>query len=174
MEETEQHVKQQESLHISIISSNKFLLLNLLTLNLYTIWWMYKAWTCIRHKENSDILPVPRALFGILFIYSLFQKIRTFALEHAFPRDFSPLMLFLAIIIVNVVPAFPAIKENFGILSLLASIFFIAPNEALNYALLNAKDFDAVEEEGITVNQFILIFIGICLWSVYLDSMFNG
>lgn len=174
MEETEEYETIREPLHIHIISTNKFLLLNLLTLNLYTIWWMYKAWIIIKHKDESDILPAARAIFGLFFIYSLFQRIRDFALQHVYPKDFSPILLYLGILIVNVVPAFPDIKEKFGILSLLASLFFVAPNEALNYALLNSKKFKAEEEAGFNLRQLIVMLVGISLWAVYLDAMLNG
>jgi len=174
MEEIEEYKSIKEQLPVSVVSTNKFLLLNLLSLNLYTVWWMYKAWTIIKHKEESDILPVPRAIFGIFFIYSLFQKIKDFALQHAYTKDFSPILLYMGIVIVNVVPAFPEMKEKFGILSLMASLFFVAPNEALNYALLNSKDFKPEEEVGFNSRQLILIFIGISLWAVYLDAILNG
>lgn len=173
MEETEEYETIKEPLSVNIISTNKFLLLNLLSLNLYSIWWMYKAWVVIKHKEESDILPAVRAVFGLFFIYSLFQRIKDFAMQQAYLKDYSPILLYLAILVVNIVPAFPDLKEKFGILSLLASIFFVAPNEALNYAVLNSKEFSAEEEVGFNTRQLIGMFIGILLWSVYLDSMFN-
>ena len=100
--------------------------------------------------------------------------VKDFALQHAYTKDFSPILLYLGIVIVNVVPAFPEMKEKFGILSLLASLFFVAPNEALNHALLNSKDFKAEEEVGFNSRQLILMFIGISLWAVYLDAILNG
>ena len=173
MDEPELIEPTNEPLPVYLISTNKFLILNLLTLNVYSIWWMYKAWVVFRHKENIDVMPAARAIFGLLFMVSLFNRIKNFALECGYQKDFSPIALFLGILVANFIPSFLGLDEKYATLSLLAGVLFSAPNEALNFALLNSKEFKAEEEDGFNSRQVFLIIMGIIFWLLYLVTIFN-
>jgi hypothetical protein len=54
----------------------KLVLMCLVTLGLYQLYWFYQHWVLVRRYDRSTILPVPRAIFGLFYCYSLFSRIR--------------------------------------------------------------------------------------------------
>lgn len=60
------------------ISAIKLFVLSICTLGLYQVYWFYKNWKLIKERESSDIFPAPRAIFGVLYCYQCFKKIRDF------------------------------------------------------------------------------------------------
>ncbi|PZM07827.1 hypothetical protein DOL93_11035, partial [Acinetobacter baumannii] len=61
--------------NLKVISVNKFIFLSLISFGLYPIWWMFKAWRFFLIKDKLNIMPAARAIFYILFLYSLFNRI---------------------------------------------------------------------------------------------------
>ena len=57
------------------VSITKLLVLSICTLGLYEIYWFYKNWQLVKRRENSNINPALRSLFGVLFCYSLFRRV---------------------------------------------------------------------------------------------------
>lgn len=53
-----------------IISINKFMFLCVLTMGLYLIWWMFKAWRFFMQKDKLDIMPAFRTVLYIIFVPS--------------------------------------------------------------------------------------------------------
>jgi hypothetical protein len=52
------------------VSVFKFCVMSVCTLGVYQLYWFYRNWSHIRERDNSDIWPLVRALFGI-FTYPL-------------------------------------------------------------------------------------------------------
>lgn len=59
-----------------IVSMRKFLLLYLGTVGFYAVYWFYRHWAQYKLYHGSSIWPIPRAIFTIFFVHSLFGKIR--------------------------------------------------------------------------------------------------
>jgi hypothetical protein len=65
-----------------VVSRRKLTILFIATFGVYAIYWYYKNWSQYRkHGPSSDearesIWPVPRAIFSIFFIHSLFNKVK--------------------------------------------------------------------------------------------------
>lgn len=57
------------------IPVSRLVIMSILTNNLYVAYWMYKNWKVIKNYEKSDILPFWRGVFGVFFIYNLFEII---------------------------------------------------------------------------------------------------
>jgi hypothetical protein len=65
-----------------VVSQRKLAILFLATFGLYAVYWFYKNWD--RYKDawpyasevGSTIWPVPRAVFSVFFVHSLFRKIK--------------------------------------------------------------------------------------------------
>ncbi|WLI89631.1 hypothetical protein Q4S45_00415 [Massilia sp. R2A-15] len=76
------HVVQADRFYI--VAKRKFTILFLATMGLYSIYWMYKQWSCYKVSSPPDakerkFWPVARAIFGIFFFHSLFRRVRAHA-----------------------------------------------------------------------------------------------
>jgi hypothetical protein len=49
------------------VSIAKMVVLTIATFGLYELAWLYQHWAAIRRRDHSDIWPVPRAIFGVIF-----------------------------------------------------------------------------------------------------------
>ncbi|MFC6633673.1 hypothetical protein [Microbulbifer taiwanensis] len=58
-----------------VVSSPKFLILMIATFGLYELYWFYRNWSLYRMRHGVKILPVMRAIFSLIFVYSLFGKV---------------------------------------------------------------------------------------------------
>jgi hypothetical protein len=63
------------------VSTGKLVVMSLMTLGLYEIYWLYKHWQLERDATGEDLSPFWRAVFGPLFAFSLFRRIRDAALQ---------------------------------------------------------------------------------------------
>src|SRR3954471_6941974 len=83
---------------LKILSVKRFLLISFLSLSLYPVWWTYKVWRFFKEKENSDILPAVRTVFGIFYYIPLFNKIQNFAKSCGYADSYSSVLLYLGIV----------------------------------------------------------------------------
>lgn len=58
-----------------LINPKKLLLLGVLTAGFYDIFWQYKHWTYWKQNEGSNIRPLVRAIFSIIFVYPLMKRL---------------------------------------------------------------------------------------------------
>ena len=57
------------------VSVLKLIVMSTVTFNLYQIYWFYRHWSMAK-KRGEDVIPVLRAVFGVLFAYALFKDVR--------------------------------------------------------------------------------------------------
>ena len=77
------------------VSILKLIVLSIVTLGLYEMYWAYKHWVAIRLREQSEIMPAPRAFFGVIFAWALFRRIEKIGVAEGVPD--APPAGFLAI-----------------------------------------------------------------------------
>lgn len=152
----------------AIISTNKFILLNLLTFNLYAIWWVYTSWRFFKEREDLEIYPVARALFSIFFLYELFNKIKYFAKSNGHEKEYSSGLLLLGILSIVIISYFPG---PISFLSICSSMFYIKPFEALNYGIEASGHYHVAEQRGFDTAQIIMLVIGFLLWGGLIISL---
>lgn len=70
------------------VGIRKLVVMSVFTFGLYVVIWMYLHWHTIKAREESDIWPLPRALFSIFFIHSLMTEIESFAAERKLMLSF--------------------------------------------------------------------------------------
>lgn len=63
------------------VGLTKLIVMNVATLGIYSIYWQYKHWQIIKEREDSEILPLLRALFAPIYYYFLLGKINKAAEE---------------------------------------------------------------------------------------------
>jgi hypothetical protein len=65
-----------------VVSRRKLTILFIATMGAYAVYWFYKNWSQYRNhgadsqEVRASIWPVPRAIFSIFFIHSLFSKVK--------------------------------------------------------------------------------------------------
>ncbi|AQZ80861.1 hypothetical protein BUM88_04140 [Acinetobacter calcoaceticus] len=153
--------------NLKIISANKFIFLSLISLGLYPIWWMFKAWRFFLIKDKLNIMPAARAIFSIFFLYSLFNHIKTYAKEQGYPNDFSSGWMYLAYLITFLLVYLP---DPYWLISLCEIIFLIPAFKALNYAQKQLET--TIEQEKFNTPQIILTIIGSIMWLLIFISFF--
>lgn len=152
-----------------LISENKFILLSVISVGLYPVWWAYKAWRFYQQKQRLDIFPVLRALFGILFLISLFERTLAFAKTKGYQSGYSSVLLFLGIIVFSLLSYLP---DPMWLTSILSAAFFMPPFNALNFAKRSSADLVVVEQTAFNTRQYILIVFGAMIWVLFLFGMY--
>ncbi len=155
---------------VKLLSKNYFIVLYLLTFGLYGIWWQYKMWIFFKQRQNLDIMPVPRAIFSIFFIYSLFEKILAFGKYHEVNKNYSSGGLFaLYVVLTFVVDRLP---DPLFLLSFFAVFAFLPPLNVFNLSMQNSDEFNAYYANGFSQRQLIIIGCGVIFWLLVLIGTF--
>ncbi|KQW93989.1 hypothetical protein ASC94_15715 [Massilia sp. Root418] len=66
-----------------VVSPRKFLILFIATLSIYQVYWLYKNWALYRQASGESLWPVPRAIFSVFFLHSLFRHVKAHKQEDA-------------------------------------------------------------------------------------------
>jgi hypothetical protein len=66
-----------------VVSPRKFLILFFATLSMYQVYWVYRNWVLYRQATGEKLWPVPRAIFSVFFMHSLFRNVKTHKEEDA-------------------------------------------------------------------------------------------
>lgn len=170
--EYQQEYDDNSGIPIELLSSNKFMLLYVMTFGLYSIWWMYKLWNFFKEKEGSDIWPVARAIFSIFFLFGLFEKIKSFARRHGYPHDYSSEGLFGAYLFLTILSNLSILPDPFWMISFLAIFCFIQPINAYNHAITHSDMYYGIEREGFSGRQYALIVIFGLMWILVIIGLF--
>jgi hypothetical protein len=149
----------------NIMNLNKFIFLCIISFGTYQIWWFYKSWKFFKQKDNLDINPIARSLFGIIFFHSLLNEILDFAYEKNYSKCYSPSFLFFGLIVSNLLAKLP---DPFWLISTLSFLFLVPPFMALNFAKLNSTDFTVIKESKFNPKQIVLTLIGVIFWGLVL------
>ena len=151
-----------------VISAEKFGFLSIITFGIYEVWWFYKAWKFFKEKEKLDVMPVPRAIFSIIFMIPLFNRIQEYAIIKGYGQTYSSGWLFAGFLGCNLLSRLP---DPFWLISLLSFVFAIAPFKALNYAKLNSTEFRVIEQASFSGRQLGLIVFGVACWALLIYGM---
>jgi hypothetical protein len=146
------------------ISTTKFVLLNIFTFNLYTIWWTYKTWCFIKERDQSNISPELRTLFFPFTSYLLFTRIKAFAQSNRIDATYSPGLLCMGVILTLL---FAFLPGYLAYTPLFCFYFFMRPFEALNKALSNSQEYIVEYIRPLNNRQLLLIIAGFPVW-IYL------
>lgn len=154
-----------------ILSVEKFTFLSVISLGLYDLWWMYKAWRFFKEKDQLDIMPAMRSLFAIFFIGGLFERILAYARSKDYPGDYSSAAFAIGFILLRLLSRLP---EPFGYITLFSFVFLIVPFKALNYAKQHDEELTVFEQQSFNSRQIVLVAVGGTLWLlIILGSIFD-
>lgn len=140
-----------------VISQSKFVVLSFLTLGLYGVWWMFKSWKFFKEYEKEDIMPAARAIFSIIFLIPLLNQIQEFAKRAGYTNSYSSGALFAGFLIASLLGRLP---DPFWLVSIFSFVFLIPGFNAMNFALRNTPNVNAIEQESFNARQIILMIVG--------------
>ncbi len=146
---------------IELVGVKKFILLEVLSFGLYGVWWMYKKWKFFKEWEVLDILPVARAIFGILFFYQLLEKIKQFALSNNQKASYPSFLLFILFFALNLSTRLP---DPLFLISSFTVICFIQPITVFNKTIKSMPNYRVVNENKISSKQYVIIVLGAIFW----------
>jgi hypothetical protein len=154
---------------VEVTSFQKFLLLAIASFGLYQIYWMYRTWRFFKEKDNLDVMPVWRAIFGIFFISSLFENIKNFARRNGSSKDYSSAGLAVGFFFANLLGRLP---EPYWILSLVSILCFMSPLQAFEEAIENSPAHTPTKS-GIGGGEIVVLVLGASLWALILVGLFS-
>ncbi|MDR6561018.1 MULTISPECIES: hypothetical protein [unclassified Arcicella] len=166
MENTEEILEKNDNVEIQyIISTNKFIVLSILSFGFYITWWTLKRWRFFRQKDQLNIMPGMRANNDIFFVYSLFNTILKFAKQKGYPKSYSSFLLSIFCILLDlIILLFSPIGSLVFLLVIPRTILMIPLIKALNFAQKNSTDFRVVEQSSFNRRQKVLLFFGGFYW----------
>jgi Domain of Unknown Function with PDB structure (DUF3857) len=115
----------------------KFIILTTFTIGLYGIYWMWRCWRYYEQTVDSKIMPLGRAIFGVIWFYPLFRAVNIRCEPKISPAIgiFAALVFFAATVISSVGSNIEAPMwqtELYGLAATLATIVLIRMINRLN------------------------------------------
>lgn len=105
----------------------RFVLFSVLTHNAYPVYWFWKNWSQIKRCDNSDIWPIPRAVFGGFTYFMLLTDINTQFVTRGSTRSLTT-ALGVGFLVCGALYRLP---KPYELLSLLACLFVIPAVHAI-------------------------------------------
>ncbi len=161
-----------------VVGPGKFLLLTIVTANMYSLYWYYRQWRAIRTRDASDIWPVARAIFAIFFTHSLFQDFDEALRRKGLPHDWTPMLSASLVVGYFVFVAVLSVLSNTGAPAPMADALSILVTPVLAFLMLpaqrsaNAASGDAAGDSNrrLTGANWVWLIIGGLIW---LPSLFG-
>ena len=142
------------------ISAGKLAILSICSFGIYEIYWFYKNWRLERKRTHEAIMPFWRALFGVLFCYSLFRRIRDYAITIKLVPNFNAGWRAAFFILLSILWRLP---DPFWLISTLTFLPLLGVQKQAN--LINKKVVpDIKEKSSLSGGEGAIIGIGVIFW----------
>ncbi len=158
------------------IPTGRLIGMSVATLGLYQAYWVYRNWRFFKERDGLSIQPFWRGIFGVFFISSLLNKIKTdTAASHILPASFSPGGIaagwIILVILGNLLGRAPAVGANLlGIILSLSAVFCLLPVQqyinTLNESLPARPAY-----YGWSTGHIVCLVVGIILWLLVLVGL---
>ena len=153
-----------------VVAPTKFLLLTILTANLYMLYWFYRQWKAVKLRDGTGIWPVLRAVFAVFFTHSLFadinETIRHRGIDHRWSAGLWA-TLFVLYIVMNVVKRVVSADPTAAdaawwlLTNFLPALLILPAQQAANAA---SKDPSGDENRKLTLSNWTWMLIGALMW----------
>ncbi|MEO7497132.1 MAG: hypothetical protein ABIT83_06315 [Massilia sp.] len=165
-----------------VVSLVKLTVLFIVTLGVYQLFWFYKNWSnyklhCqISGNGNGKIWPVPRALFSVFFVHSLFRKVAEHAEANLRPLTWQAGSQATLMVVLLLVSAFAGRFSEVGIGAPFSDILTLLVMVALYFSMRSAqKQINAScdDPEGASNSEFTgANYFWIILGALFLLALF--
>jgi hypothetical protein len=158
-----------------LVSKKKMIVLFIVTLGIYQVFWYYQNWRFYKLATGEKIWPLPRAIFSIFFVHSLFRAVnhlrdRTAAGLMAWNHSQQATIIVLLLIISQVMDRLSS--KSIGspvtdVLSLLILFPLVACHASAQDKINEAcGDPLGASNNRFTVGNYIWIVLGVLMWAL--------
>jgi hypothetical protein len=157
------------------IPISRLVTMSIISSGLYDAYWIYKNWRYIKERDNIDILPFWRGIFGVLFCHSLLRRIyNDKEARSVLIPSFSPGLLATGWVILTlfarIMTRFASSSTTIIIASLVPTFLFLAPvQEYINTVTKMTNPSQAYY--GWTLGQLLCLVFGVINWTILLLSL---
>lgn len=151
------------------LSIKKLIVLTVLTLGIYSIHWFYKNFRYVKKTYNDNSLPALRAIFSVIFCYSLFLNISIAMENQKMDSRLQAGMLASVYIVCSIIGQFA--PGMFSLVSLMGALVIywvnhkiILLNQLVNTSYLPNSTFYWYD--------WLIIVIGLLLWVLIVAGVF--
>jgi len=138
------------------VSPAKFAIMSLCTFGLYDVYWFYHQWKRIAERDGDDIWPLARAIFGFVFCYPFFARIREYGIASGRGSSLAVAPLAIGFVAASFSWKLP---RPYDWISLTAFLFLIPAQIEINR--LNAAENPRHDRNGrMTVWNWVAILVG--------------
>lgn len=169
-----------------VVSLRKFAILFFVTLGGYQLYWFYKNWNCFKDRVpaasevGTTIWPVPRALFSIFFVHSLFRTVKRHAPDNARVAAWqNGAHATLVVVLLIVSSGLSRLSNRYDLFWLnLASIVILLPlglalGRAQQMVNMTCGDPDGATNATLTTANYVWIVLGTIAWLLVLFGIFS-
>jgi len=150
------------------VSTQKLVVMWVLTMGLYEIYWFYRNWRAIKIQEDKKLSPFWRAILSVFYCYSLFKRIIRSANEKGHKSKNTPGALTLAYIFFIIISSkAPSPYHLIGNLTIIP-IFYV--NNAIRFNNLSINP-QYQERQRLTMGEVWFIIFGILFWFVTIADL---
>jgi hypothetical protein len=160
-----------------IVSTVKLVVLFIATMGGYRLYWYYKNWALYKASAGLSLWPVPRSLFDVFFVYSLFSIINRRIIESGRNYPWRPGLRAVALIVLTVFgmvqDRFFSIDVNLGVAVILLAVnahLFVGAQRAINFL---ANDLEGQTNAQFTMLNYFWILVGLGMWGLTYWSVTN-
>ena len=167
-----------------VVSLTKMIVLFIATMGGYQLYWHYRNWRLVEQRALSeggpdgDVWPVPRAVFSIFFIHSLFGKVKEYAVAHERPADFDTTLTATLIVVMSLFGLTGMFVKEPKLLLLLSavSLILLTPiallyRKAQRFINETCGDPMGASNSAFTAANYIWIVIGVLVWLMQLSGL---
>ena len=153
------------------VSIPKLVVMSIFTLNLYQLYWFYKNWDLIDDRKRMSVRPALRAIFSVIFCYSLFKNIKKTAKELGVETNLIASLSAVVFIFFRIIEKLP---DAFCLLSLLSFIPLIFVQRLINKIHLQYAPGIPINDKFSKSNVAVIIvggfFIVLALFSFFVPE----
>ena len=144
-----------------MVGPAKLVVMSVVTLGLYQVFWFYQNWRQVRDVHGEDIWPVPRAIFSVIFCFSLFRRLEDEAALRGQVDAPSPALHAVAFFLLTLASRLPV---PWGLIALASVVPLVPFQRAANAIALQAAPgtdpnttFSGLNWVGIVVGGLFLL-----------------
>ena len=171
-----------EVIEFYVIPQTKLWIFSIFSLGIFLLPWNYMQWRRVKQTQNSSIWPVPRAIFSIFFVNSLFNMFDTSRKQSDREYSWSPGtnagMYILFVVLSNVIDFFEAEfsgpSEWIYWLIVLGTLFvpIWAVSNAQRVANLAAGDPTGASNSQWTIANYVWCLVLALFWALAIYGLF--